>query len=161
MSTDNNETNNETSVETTEVEGQELETTQGENTTQDETTETEAKTFDKAYVEKLRSESAERRTALKAANEALENMKSKFEKAQETINTLNSQMMLNTRKIIASQHGLSDELADRLQGSNEEELIEDAKKLQLLIGSKNVGQEGEPITEKPSKNYWTKLFEDD
>lgn len=156
MSEDNNETN-ETSVETNEVEGQELENSQGENTTQDETT--EAKTFDEAYVRKLRDEAAEKRTALKAANEALESMKQQFEAAQETINNLKGQMMSNTRKLIASQHGLSDELAERLQGSTEEELLADAQKLKKLVGGINVGQEGSPITDKPSSqsNYYLNL----
>lgn len=157
MSTDNNETN-ETSVESNEVEGQELETTQ-ENNTKDKTTETEAKTFDEAYVKKLRDEAAEKRTALKTANEALESMKQQFEKAQETINNLKGQMMNNTRKLIASQHGLSDELAERLQGSTEEELLADAQKLKKLVGGINVGQEGSPITDKPSSqsNYYLNL----
>jgi hypothetical protein len=59
------------------------------------------------------------------------------EKLKADLETIRSENIELRRKMIATEHGLDDELAARLKGDTPEELAEDAKRLAELIGKKS------------------------
>lgn len=118
-----------------------------------ETTETteNVKTFDEAYVKKLREEAAGYRTKLK---EFEDRDKTELEKLQERA-TLAEQELEKARReqsrlSVATRHGIPAEHLDLLHGDTEEALEAQAQKIATLIAANNqpsrvvVGEQGEP-----------------
>ena len=123
-----------TDVETEEVEAPEAET---------ETEETEeSETFDAEKArEKLRKVNSENRNLRERAKKA-------EQKAQETAGNgekLTALEAENLRLRVAVKHGLPENLAKRLSGSTEEELLADAEELLDLMGGKK------PPTNQPKE----------
>lgn len=106
--------------------------------------EQEPATFDAEYVKNLRSQAAKYRTEAKANADAAERLAA-LEESQKT----ETQRLLEERDALKAERdsmqgeamrarvaltkGLSAELADRLRGSTEDELSEDAERLLALI----------------------------
>lgn len=110
-----------------------------------------AKSFDEAYVKKLREEAAGYRTKLK---EFEDRDKTDFEKLQERA-TLAEQELEKARReqsrlSVATKHGIPAEHLDLLHGDTEETLEAQAQKIATLIAANNqpsrvvVGEQGEP-----------------
>jgi polynucleotide 5'-kinase involved in rRNA processing len=98
------------------------------------------KVFDAEYVASLRKENAKYRARAKENESAAEELarlkeaeRSQFEKDQERIAVLESELKAHRqrelRAAVASQHELPSFLADRIQGSTEEEMAADAEAL--------------------------------
>lgn len=102
------------------------------------------KTFDAAYVEKLRKEAAEARVKAKRADELEAKVKA-FEDAQKSEAEKVAERLADSekraeqaerallRRQAADAAGLAPEFADRLTGSTAEELAEDAQKFSELV----------------------------
>lgn len=90
----------------------------------------------RAELARARSEAAKYRTAAREAREALEKAKTpeEVEAATQDLVARNAELEATIlRDRVARKHALPDELAARLQGTTEDELAEDAKKLAALI----------------------------
>ena len=82
-----------------------------------------------AKLKKLNSENRALRERTKAAEKAAEGSTEKDQK----IADLESATL---RLRVALKHGLNEDLADRLRGTTEEELLEDAEKILTLLGGR-------------------------
>ena len=127
------------------------ETTQPDAETTETTATENAKTFDEAYVKKLREEAAGYRTKLK---EFEDRDKTELEKLQERA-TLAEQELEKARReqsrlSVATRHGIPAEHLDLLHGDTEDALEVQAQKIAALIAANNqpsrvvVGEQGEP-----------------
>ncbi len=110
-------------------------------------------TFDADYVKKLRAEAAKYRTENKALSEKAkqwdehsEAQKSELDKALEKaaqaekeLETLRNQ---STRMKVASKFNLPAALSDRLKGSTEEEMEDDAKAMLAELEARYVAKSG-------------------
>lgn len=130
----------------------------------------EPKTFDEAYVKKLREENAKHRTEAKANAEAAKRL-AEIEEANKTeAQKLADAATAATQRAaaaetalarlkVASAKGLPSELADRLQGANEQEMAEDADRLLEVMkpntppppGSADGGPQGTGDPSKPKQ----------
>ncbi|EHN09414.1 hypothetical protein PAI11_37480 [Patulibacter medicamentivorans] len=92
--------------------------------------------FSREYVEGLRRENAGYRTAARDAETRLQEIadkdKTDAERATSRAEAAEARAGQLLRQNVAHRHGLPDEIADRLQGTTEEELIADAQKLAAL-----------------------------
>lgn len=111
------------------------------------------KTFSEDYVKTLRGESAGYRTRAQEAEAKLKQIedagKTDAEKAARDaeanaarVTELETERDGLLRELIAAKHGLDDDIAGRLQGTNREELEADAKALAKKFGSKPGGWDG-------------------
>lgn len=127
------------------------ETTQPDAEVTETATAENVKSFDEAYVKKLREEAAGYRTKLK---EYEDRDKSELEKLQERA-TLAEQELEKARReqsrlSVATKHGIPAEHLDLLHGDTEEALEVQAQKIATLIAANNqpsrvvVGEQGEP-----------------
>lgn len=138
----------------------------------------------KALVPALRRENAKHRTekqALKADADAYQALKleqmSELEKAQAKAAALEERLKRSEKgeaqRKAAKAAELDPDLAERIQGESEDEMLEDAKRLQELLGSRKkddrLGPEdlfGGPQNKKPvgavnSSADWWKSFSND
>lgn len=92
----------------------------------------------------LRENEKELKRLRKAEEEARRAEMTETEKLREELEASKSELVGLRRKSIATEHGLPADLAERLRGVTEEELVEDAKRLAALVKppkptSKDVG----------------------
>lgn len=127
------------------------ESTDVEETETTDAPESDVKTFDEAYVKRLRDEAASYRVKLK---EFEDRDKSELEKLQERATRaeqeLESAKRERSRLEVATRHGIPAEHLDLLHGDSEEALEAQAKKIAALIAPTHqparvtVGEQGEP-----------------
>ena len=108
----------------------------------------EGETAKDPRVEKANAEAAKYRKELREAQAALKARedadKTEAQKAEERLKAAEEQVPTLLKRAIAAEHGLPPELAGRLVGSTEEELVADAESLKALVAPPAAGDDGQP-----------------
>lgn len=117
-----------------------------------------ADTFSREYVEQLRGEckaNRQRAEGLQQTVDTLEQERAQLADIAAEHETVKAQL---ERLRVATEHGLSPAVAERLKGNTAEELTADAVQLKSLFGGRDIGQTGKQPT--PQGELLRGLFDD-